>query len=186
MFLVAKHVFRDKAVCLINNFFLRTEIVLHPKHFCTGVILRECQQCFGIRCTEAVNTLVLISDHKKLIPFSGNQTDNFMLYSGGVLCLIHQYIRVPVLEVLQRFRALFKDRQGIDHLIIKVHPAFRTHFRLISPVDLGKLKLQLLSHLFDFLRTCHTVFNRRNGNPNHPEITFCRILLLHFLINPGK
>ena len=57
------------------------------------------KKCLRVCCTEAINALVLVSNHEELPGFRGKKADHTMLDAGGILRLIYTDIGILLLKM---------------------------------------------------------------------------------------
>ena len=104
-----------------------------------GPVLRKADQDGGVGGPEAVDALILVPHQKEVPALPRQQTDDPVLDLRGVLGLIHAEIPVAPLKLLQDPGVLPEDPQGIDHLIVIVHPPALPEHLLIVPENFGEL-----------------------------------------------
>ena len=97
---MTQRIFLDKGIRGLNNVRIGAEIFLHQKNLCPRMMLLKLKQRLRISCTESVNTLVLISYHKKIFRSGCQQRNDRMLDFGSVLGLIHTDIWILILKIL--------------------------------------------------------------------------------------
>ena len=96
----AQGIFLDKPVRCRYNSAAGAEIFLHQQNLRPRMVLAKGKHCLGISRTESVNTLVLIPYHKQIVPFSGQEPDNFVLDFRGILGFVHANVGISVLKIL--------------------------------------------------------------------------------------
>ncbi len=183
MFLMAQGIFLDKSVCCQNNISIRPEIFFHQQHFRTGMLLLEFQQSFRISGTESVDTLILVSHHKKIFGFRRQQRNDRMLDFRCILGLIHADIRVFLLKIRKQLRDFPKHIIGVNHLIIVIHQLLLPELSAVLFIDVRQMDLHFFLQLLNFLLVQHPVFYVGNQRPNIFQIPFCRIDPLRLLVN---
>ena len=183
MFFVAEGIFLYKAVCRPDNMRVGAEIVLHQQHLCARMLRLKGQERLGICRAEAVNALILISDHEQVLRLRCKQRDNCVLDLRGILCLIDTDIRIFFLKIRQQPRDPAKHLIGIDHLVIIVHEMSFPQPCAVFPVHLRDGKACLLVQLPDLFLIEHHVLNVSNQGTDIFQIALRRVLPLHTAVN---
>ena len=155
-------VFLDEPVRRRHDFPGGAVVLLQAQDPGPGPVLRKADQGGGIGGPEAVDALILVPHQKEVPALFRQQADDPVLDLGGILGLVHTEIPVAPLKFLQDPWMLPEDPQGIDHLIVIVHPPALPKRLLIVPENLGELH-PLHLDLGQFLPSQHLVFGIGDG-----------------------
>ena len=96
-------------------------ILLHIQHLGVRVDGIELGQRLRVCGAEAINTLILIANHKQVAALPSQQSDDGMLNFRSILRFVHAKILIARLHRAQDFGVLPQNPKGINHLVIVVH-----------------------------------------------------------------
>ena len=68
------------------------------------MVLLKVEESLWVCGAKAIDALVLISNQKQVSAVMGQQGDDAVLDFGGILCLIHAEVVIPMLKVAQHRR----------------------------------------------------------------------------------
>ena len=159
---------RDKAAGQGDNLRRRAVILLHQQNFCPGVIPLKADQRLRIRGAKTVDALVLVAHHEKIALVPGKKPDDRMLNAGGVLGLVHAEIGIPLPVMRQDLRITFQNFQGVNQLIVVIHPPQADQLRTVRPVNLRKL-FHIGFHPVQFLIFQTHIFHIGDGGAYFPN-----------------
>ena len=126
-------------------------VPVHHQHLRSGMVFFKMQQCLRIRRTETVDTLVLVSDHKQVSVFSGQQFYDHMLDSGSILRLIHADVLILLPVISKQFRNFVQQIITVDHLIIIIHQLIVPKISIVFLIRFQQWHLFLFPDLSDLL-----------------------------------
>ena len=146
----------DKALRSGGDHTARAVIRFQPENGRAGVDLRKAQEDVWIGGTEAIDALILVTNHEKLARLR-EQIDDPVLHIGGVLRLIHIHIAETRPQRGKQLRLTPQQTICHNELIVKVHAPLCPVFRFVCPVKRGKIHA-LQRHRSDlFLRKEHVL-----------------------------
>ena len=111
---------------------------------------------------ESIDTLILVPHQEQVAVFPGQQPQDHMLNFGGVLGFVHAQVLPARPQPGQQIRAAPQDAQGIDHLVVVVHPLMLPHGLAIGAVE-GREIAALYLQLIQFPVGKHLVFGIGDG-----------------------
>ncbi len=132
---------------------------------------------FNARTTPAIDGLVIITNHHKLIIAARQNPEPGVLNGVGVLKLIDQDILKPLLVVLENLRIFQPEFVGAKQNFTKVNHAPALAFGFICCVDLQHGLGVVIIKMFDISRTQAFVFLR----VDIPLTLFCRPSVIVYL-----
>ena len=183
MFFMSQSIFLDEPVCCQNNISIGTEIFFHQQYFRTGMLLLKFQQSLRIGGAETIDTLILVSHHKKIFGFRRQQCDDRMLDFRCILGFIHTNVWIFLLKIREQFWDFPKHVIRIDHLIIVIHKLLLPKLPAVLFIDGRQMDLRFFLQLLNFRLVQHPVFYVGNQRPDIFQIPFCRIDPLRLLVN---
>ena len=101
---VTVFVLLNKGLSSADNLLGGAVIGFHVQHLRLGIDLLKVEQGLGIRCSKAIDALVLISHHEQIPTVLSQVGDDGVLDFRGVLGLIHTKISVSCLELAEDWR----------------------------------------------------------------------------------
>ena len=147
-----------KAVGRRHDLPAGTVVLFHQKHLRPGPGLFKLHQGLGPGGPETVDALVLVPHQEQVAVFPGQQADDLVLDARGILGFVHAEVTVLLPEPGPHRRHGPQDLQGVDHLVVVVHPALALEFRLVAAVKAGQVGQAGLQRR-DALLVQHAVFD---------------------------
>ena len=135
----AVRILPDKPVGQMEDLRRGAVVFLHQQHPGLGIGLLKLHQRVRVGGPEAVDALILVSDHEKVAGFPGQKLNDGVLDLGGVLRLVHTNIGECVLKMGQNIRIIFQNGLGVDHLVIIIHPPALPQRQIVLCIQLREL-----------------------------------------------
>ena len=135
----AVRILPDKPVGQMEDLRRGAVVFLHQQHPGLGIGLLKLHQRVRVGGPEAVDALILVSDHEKIAGFPGQQLNDGVLDLGGVLRFVHADIGEGVLKMGQNIRIIFQNGLGVDHLVVIVHPSALPQRQIVLYIQLWEL-----------------------------------------------
>ena len=169
----------DEAVRRGDDLLRRAVVVLHQQHPPAGIVLLKTGELFGAGRAEAVDALVLVTDHEEISVGACQLLYDPVLDERGVLRLVNADESVFLPESLKYIRIFSEYRERIDHLIVVVHERGFVHPAAVFPVYPGELSHGDAVDLFDIFVGHHRVL----------DVGDCRLYLSYVVLGgvfPGQ
>ena len=98
----------------------RAVILLQTNNLCTVVLRLKIKNILNRRASEAINTLVVITDHADILIASGEQGSKQVLQMIGVLILVDQNIAELSLIIIPHVLILLQNTDSQQNNIVKI------------------------------------------------------------------
>ncbi len=115
----------DHRVGAVQNILGGAVVLLQANHCGVLIMLLKRQNILNGGAAEAVNGLVIITDHANVLKLVRQQRGEHILGVVGVLVLVHHHIAELVLVQLQHIVILSQQLHGVVDHIVKVHSVRR-------------------------------------------------------------
>ena len=113
-------------------------VLLQPNDLRAGEMLLEVQDVLDGGAAEPVDALVVVAHHADVLVAAGQQTHQMELGHAGVLILVHQYITILLLIILQHIGIFPQQKHGVIDQIVEIHGTGLFQPGGVIPVDLGQ------------------------------------------------
>ena len=120
LFLLSSGVVADDGVGCVQHVLGGPVVLLQAYDQGFGIDLLEVQNVVDIGAPEAVDGLVVVTDHAEVAVPGCQKTDQLELGVVGILVLIHHDIAEAVLVVLQHFRMGVEQVHGLHQKVVKI------------------------------------------------------------------
>ena len=120
-FVFSSGIVADHCVCGIKHILCRSVVLLQFNYQSVGIDLFKIQNVADICSAEAVDRLIVISDHAEISVFSGQKPYKFKLRVIGILVFVHHNIAETFLIDFQDFIVRVKKLYGQHEKIIKIY-----------------------------------------------------------------
>ena len=143
LLLVAHRISADHVRCQVADISRAAEVAVEKILFCLRKILRKVQHDLRLRTPEAIDRLIVVPHHEKIVSRRRQKLYDVILKPVNVLKFIHKNVPEPVSPACQNIRARRKKLPGINHQIVVIKLSRTLHAAAIFPVNLPE---QLFRH----------------------------------------
>ena len=132
-------VVRNHRVGRVQNGLGGAVILFQTDNPGTGILLFKGQNVFNGGAPEAVNTLVVISNHTDVAPVAAEQAGEQILDMVGILILVNQHILEFALVVFPDLRFLLQKLYGYVENVVKIQGVVVLQPLLVGAIGFGNL-----------------------------------------------
>ncbi len=144
----------DNIICRVKYMGCGSVVLLKPYRPAILIVVFKSQNIFDISSPEFVNTLIVISDHAKIVEFPGDKAREIVLKPVRILILVDEDIFKPVLPVFQNIRIILKELYRIEQKIVKIHGIGPEEFLTVTGIYLPDADLPYVTDHTCSLAVC--------------------------------
>ena len=139
IFALSLGIMGDHSIGCVQNILRGAVILFETDHLCLLILLLEREDIFNRCAAEAVNTLVVVTDHAEVAAAAGQKAGEPVLRMVGILILVDHHIAEAVLIAGAHLLILFQELYCVNDDIVEVHRVRIPEQLLIEPVGFTDL-----------------------------------------------